>query len=241
MTDILQNFHGYLNGTSSPNFGAYYGYPDCFPAWDAEVVPDYEDLQTGQQFAANFNESVDDAWCRDNTVDPVLSFTAHMAPMDQEFNTGATVMYISFRGSWNRENPAGYKLAAIPFNPSTGMPTASSNSRDGYMEIMANEDESRCPDECFRPVGLEWSSGGEQLFMASDATGEIYVVYREDGSPVNDFTVAATETQNGDEDGSPTESGSASATPSDESSAVSFANGQWWLAAIVAVVVAFFS
>ncbi|CZT15713.1 related to L-sorbosone dehydrogenase [Ramularia collo-cygni] len=249
------NFHGYLNGTDSPNFGAYYGYPDCFSAWDAEAVPDYDDLQTGQQFAANFNESVDDAWCRENAVSPVLSFTAHMAPMDQEFNTAGTVMYISFRGSWNRENPAGYKLAAIPFNPATGMPTADPNSRDGYLEIMANEDESKCPDECFRPVGLEWSAGGEQLFMASDATGEIYIVYRDDGMPVDDFTVPGSETEDGNdeqiepasptpsetEEGDDEQSGPASPTPSDESSAVTFANGQWWVAAAAAVTIAFFS
>lgn len=128
------------------------------------------------------------------------------------------------------------------------MPVANSSSREGYVEIMKNEDESRCPDECFRPVGLEWSSGGEQMFMAADASGEIYVVYRSDGSSVNDFTVSATPTTNGtDGEGSdmPSQSGGASATPSGENAAGSLggslAGAQWWVGAAVAVVVAYFS
>ena len=150
--------------------------------------------------------------------------------MDMEFNSAADVLYITFRGSWNRENPAGYKLAAIPFNNETGLPTASPDSMDGYVEIMANEDESQCPDNCFRPVGLEWSEGGEQLFMAADASGEIYVVYREDGASVDAFRVEATQTSSNE---TSTNGGSASATPSGESGAQSLIGGQWWAAAIV--------
>lgn len=202
-------------------------------------MPNNDGLVTGEQFAANFNESINDEWCRENTVDPVLSFTAHMAPMDMEFNTAADVLYITFRGSWNRENPAGYKLAAIPFNNETGLPTASSDSRDGYVEIMSNEDESRCPDECFRPVGLEWSENRDQLFMAADASGEIYVVYREDGMSVNEVRVAATGT-NGTGGANETSEGGASPTASGESGAQSLGGAQWWAVAIVGLVGACF-
>ena len=174
------------------------------------VKPDVA-FRTGMQFAATSNETVDDAWCRDNTVDPRLSFTAHMAPMDMEFNSAATTLFITFRGSWNRESPAGYKLAAIAFDNSTGMPVQPADSMEPYMEIMSNEDESRCPDDCFRPVGLEWSAENNQLFMAADASGEIYVVYQTDGTSVDDFTVAATRTSGG---GSGSETGSGGSSES---------------------------
>jgi hypothetical protein len=40
---------------------------------------------------------------------------------------------------------------------------------------MANADNSKCPDQCFRPVGLALDSK-DRVFMSSDATGEIYVL-----------------------------------------------------------------
>jgi TrAA12-like len=40
---------------------------------------------------------------------------------------------------------------------------------------MANADDSKCPDQCFRPVGLALDSKG-RVFMSSDSTGEIYVL-----------------------------------------------------------------
>jgi hypothetical protein len=114
------------------------------------------------------------------------------------------------------------------------------------MEIMTNEDEGNCPDECFRPVGLEWSAGGEMLFMAADASGEVYVVYRGDGSPVNEFTVATRESGEAEQSADTTTEGGAqeSASPSagsggDQSGAPVLA-GQWWMLAGVAAVGAFF-
>lgn len=69
------------------------------------------------------------------------------------------------------------------------MPTAAANSTTAVIPIMRNQDNSRCPDDCFRPVGLAWDSTG-RLFMTSDSTGEIYVVTRSDGSSVNATTPA---------------------------------------------------
>jgi len=42
---------------------------------------------------------------------------------------------------------------------------------------MWNEDNSRCPDGCFRPVGLV-SDGKRRVWMSSDSTGEIWVLER---------------------------------------------------------------
>lgn len=160
--------------------------------------------------------------------------------MDLAFNTEASTAFITFRGSWNRENPAGYKLSVIPFNTQTGLPSAPPNSTEGYTDIMSNEDESGCPDDCFRPVGLEWNADGTQLFMTADASGEIYLVYREDGSPVNDFTVAATETGNGNgtsgSGGSGSGSGGSSSTPEAENAASNLVGSRLFAAAMVGLV-----
>ncbi len=47
---------------------------------------------------------------------------------------------------------------------------------------MTNPDMSKCPDKCFRPVGLAWDSAG-RLWMSSDTTGEIYVLQKSSGTP----------------------------------------------------------
>jgi hypothetical protein len=58
-------------------------------------------------------------------------------------------------------------------------------STTAAIDIVSNPDVTRCPDECFRPVGLAWDGKG-RLFMTSDSTGEIYVVVRADGGSTDD-------------------------------------------------------
>lgn len=82
----------------------------------------------------------------------------------------------------DRTDPAGYKLSTVEF--ANGAPVAPSTSNTSYTDILANEDNSKCPAACFRPVGLAWDSSGN-LFMSSDSTGEIYLIRRADGSPTN--------------------------------------------------------
>jgi hypothetical protein len=41
--------------------------------------------------------------------------------------------------------------------------------------------------KCFRPTGIAFDSKG-RLFMASDSTGEIYVITRTDGRSVDSLT-----------------------------------------------------
>lgn len=47
------------------------------------------------------------------------------------------------------------------------------------VDILANADNSVCPDHCFRPVGIAFDDQG-RLFVSSDASGEIYVVVRDE-------------------------------------------------------------
>ena len=55
------------------------------------------------------------------------------------------------------------------------MPTEPANSTKAANFIFGNMDNSQCPEGCFRPAGLAFDSKG-RLFVASDASGEIYVV-----------------------------------------------------------------
>lgn len=73
----------------------------------------------------------------------------------------------------DRTSPVGYKLSTIAF--AAGSPVAASDSVTAEVDIMTNPDNSKCPDQCFRPVGLALDSKG-RVFMSSDSTGEIYVL-----------------------------------------------------------------
>jgi glucose/arabinose dehydrogenase len=171
------NFLGYLNGTNSSNQGRNFGYPDCFAAWQADDIPDFDGV-AGVQFAPyTQNDTNNDRICGDR-IAPRLVFQAHMAPLDIKFDVNGTQAWISFHGSWNRDDPVGYKVSVVEF--ANGEPVDASDSMTAAADIVSNADNSACPDNCFRPVGLAWDGNG-WLFMSSDSTGEIYVITREEG------------------------------------------------------------
>lgn len=96
------NFLGYLNGTSSPNEGKNFGYPECFAAWNVSEIPDQTGagLQVGEQFAiGTLNATNNDTLCAER-VAPRLTFQAHMAPLDILFNNDGTAAWVTFHGSW---------------------------------------------------------------------------------------------------------------------------------------------
>ncbi|KAL8839484.1 MAG: hypothetical protein Q9170_001707 [Blastenia crenularia] len=193
------NFLGYLNGTKYEPQGSNYGYPHCFSAWVPEDLPLNEDIKVGTQFAmGNQNSTINDTFCA-NQIAPRLTFQAHMAPLDMKFNNSAAEAWVTFHGSWSevapptwkvqsvnkrrdRTNPVGYKLSVIPF--ANGEPVAAPDNKTAAVDILTNADNSKCPQGCFRPVGIAFDQQG-RLFMSSDATGEIYVVMRDQSSPGN--------------------------------------------------------
>ncbi|KAL9106372.1 MAG: hypothetical protein Q9227_008573 [Pyrenula ochraceoflavens] len=132
--------------------------------------------QTAQQ-GKNINggNGKNDSFCSEQ-VPPRLAFQAHMAPLDIKFNNSGSEAWVSFHGSWDRTNPVGYKVSMIQF--ANGEPVAAPTSNSAAMDVFANQDNSGCPDHCFRPVGMAFDKFG-RLFMASDATGEIYVIQRD--------------------------------------------------------------
>lgn len=56
-----------------------------------------------------------------------------------------------------------------------GEPVAPSTSNISITDIFTNADKPKCPDACFRPVGMTFDNQG-RLFVSSDASGEIYVL-----------------------------------------------------------------
>lgn len=58
------------------------------------------------------------------------------------------------------------------------------------IDIFANADNSKCPDGCFRPVGLALD-GKERLWMSSDSTGELYVLAKTSTSTATASTTSS--------------------------------------------------
>ncbi|ROV91060.1 hypothetical protein VMCG_09572 [Cytospora schulzeri] len=170
------NFLGYLNcsSTGGEGEGGNYGYPLCFALWKTDGFPGRGDMTVGSQFALKISDEFNDTTCAEDYIPPRLTFQAHTAPLDILFNADGSTAYVTFHGSWDRTNPAGYVLSSVEFDSSTGEPVAPPDStHPTAADVLSNADLSRCPDGCFRPVGLAWDGQG-RLFMSSDSTGEIY-------------------------------------------------------------------
>ncbi|KAK1775377.1 soluble quino protein glucose dehydrogenase [Copromyces sp. CBS 386.78] len=226
------NFLGYLNGTKTANQGRNYGYPKCFAVWDVSEIPENDNLKVGSQFAITEENAqtvsgnkLTDETCASDYVAPRLTFPAHYAPIDIKFAPKGDVAYVTFRGSFDKADPVGYRLSAISFDSSTGEPTVSAeNSRDALKDIITNQDNSVCPDKCFRPVGMAFDSE-ERLWMTSDSTGEIYVLLKKEDSPTSteDGTIV-TGTGSPESSASPTKAGG---NGDDDSAASSLLGGGW--------------
>lgn len=183
------NFHGYLNGTSYYAQGQNFGYPTCHSVWNLSEIPNNSNLTIGSPFSiGDQNATVNDTICDSTTIPARLTFQAHWAPLDIKFNNNGTAAWVTSHGSWDRQMPTGYLLFAVDFV--NGQPSEPANSTSAAIPILSNPNASDCPNNCFRPVGLAWDSKG-RLFMSSDATGEIYVITKTDGTPVYNSTATS--------------------------------------------------
>ncbi|KAK3401946.1 hypothetical protein B0T20DRAFT_346317 [Sordaria brevicollis] len=212
--------------------GGNHGYPYCLALWNSSTTPSFPslgELKVGSQFtydstpyslpylpspetspqAKPINITTSDTSCSDNFVPPRLTFPAHTAPLDIKFshstngNNNQTLAYITFHGSWDRSNPAGYKLSAVVFDSVKGEPVEASDSTNSLVDIMWNQDLSKCPGSCFRPVGLAVDdAGGEEkekrIWMMDDDKGDIWVL-RQVGD-VNSGSGSGENGANGDSD-----------------------------------------
>ncbi|RMZ78161.1 hypothetical protein DV738_g4072, partial [Chaetothyriales sp. CBS 135597] len=179
------NLLGFLADSSS--VGSNFGYPWCLSAWQVEDLPDNGNLLVGSQFAINPSEALDnenrtDAYCAEQTP-PRLVFQAHTAPLDIKFNNTGRQAWITFHGSWDRSEPVGYKLSVVNFDKK-GDPVEPVTSLTAANDILVNQDVSKCPAQCFRPVSLAIDRKG-RIFMSSDSSGEIYLISAQSGPDKN--------------------------------------------------------
>jgi glucose/arabinose dehydrogenase len=94
------NYHGVLNDTKSPQFGANYGYPLCIAARDPTILPANTEIQIGTQFVYGTVGGINtDDLCAPKQA-PRLTFPAHTAPIDLKFNANGSALYVTFHGSW---------------------------------------------------------------------------------------------------------------------------------------------
>ncbi|KAL2186367.1 soluble quino protein glucose dehydrogenase [Thermothelomyces heterothallicus CBS 203.75] len=167
------SYHGMLNDTENRYKGLNYGYPSCVPAWDPQNVG-IDGLLVGSLFKPDNVPNVDANECANNRMTGRLHFHAHTAPLDIKFNKNSTAAYIAFHGSWNRNPADGYRVTRVDF--ADGQPVHHVTSKTAQVPVMENSNIGACPMNCFRPVGLAFDEKG-RLFVSSDSSGEIYVIY----------------------------------------------------------------
>ncbi|KAK3341988.1 soluble quino protein glucose/sorbosone dehydrogenase [Lasiosphaeria hispida] len=165
------NYHGRLNDTDNKLKGANYGYPSCVPAWDTGLLG-VSTLSVGSLFAPDGVPKATDCASRQPGR---IHFPSHTAPLDIKWTPDGLTAYVSFHGSWDRRPPDGYRVMKVAFGPD-GQPVAPLTSKTAAVTIMENPNTGSCPSGCFRPVGLAFDSK-KRLFVSSDSTGEIYVIY----------------------------------------------------------------
>jgi glucose/arabinose dehydrogenase len=158
--------------------GRFYGYPYC---WSEFSLPTGQGMGPGTQWTDPMfiDDGIHtDAWCRDldNVVPPVLAMQAHSAPLDLLFYPGGSFpevytgdVIVTFHGSWNRDEPTGYKVMRIPFG-SDGMPDGDPQP---LLEYAGDGDVSL--EWPHRPVGLATTQSG-RLLVTSDSSGSVLAI-----------------------------------------------------------------
>lgn len=164
-----------LNLFSEP--GLFYGYPYC---WSEYLLPGDEGMGPGTQWADPFfvdDGTHDDAWCQnpDNVVPPALAMQGHSAPLGLLFYPGGSFpaeytddVIITFHGSWNRDEPTGYKVMRVRM--SDGMP---SSDPEPLLEFDGDGDIG--DGWPHRPVGLATLPGG-LLLVTSDNSDRVIAI-----------------------------------------------------------------
>ena len=125
-------------------------------------------------------------WAK-QSVNPVLLYTPHAAPMQMAFYTGAMFpseykndAFIAMRGSWNRVPPSGYEVVRIRFDKS-GNPTSMEPFLTGFL-VKGGAPDGK--DAHFaRPVGLAMMNDGSML-VTDDTNNIIYrITYNQKTMP----------------------------------------------------------
>lgn len=108
------------------NMGGFYGYPWCFSHFNGTEAPLTIPAVQYAWPIANDKEH-DDAWCQNpkNNIPATLGLQPHGASLGMAFSAGkmfdASSAFVALHGSWNKDEPDGYKVIQIPIKD--GMPT----------------------------------------------------------------------------------------------------------------------
>jgi glucose/arabinose dehydrogenase len=102
----------------------------------------------------------------------VLTTQAHSAPMAMRFYVGQRFpqhfrndAFVAMRGSWNRDDPAGYKIGRVQFDRN-GEPR-------GFDDFVTGFIDERDAVAYARPVGIAYTPDGAML-VTDDWNGAIY-------------------------------------------------------------------
>ncbi len=136
--------------------GADYGWPDCI----------------GQRRTVNWGAGARPSRCPES-AGPELEMQAHSAPLGIAFYTGnqfpASYLndaLVAFHGSWNRNDPTGYKVVRV--RASSGRAAGIENFLWGFFDPAARTTSGRPVDAIIGPDGA--------VYVSDDATGNIYRV-----------------------------------------------------------------
>lgn len=238
------NYHGSLSDPSGNELlGKNYGYPHCFPLANTTDFPEQGSLIVGNQFALENEADLNDEVCAREYIPPRLTFTAHMAPLDIKFSAGGEQAFVSFHGSWNRDQPAGYKVSLVRFDKEKGEPEEPRNSTSAVIDIFANANNSpgNCRiNTCLRPAGLAVDTKG-RVWVSSDYSGEVWVL--EQTGPMGTGTTG----DNNSNSGTGTDSGGAAESTTSGSAAMGHrvrmpGGGEGWMVVgLTTALVAFLS
>jgi glucose/arabinose dehydrogenase len=141
--------------------GQHYGWPFC-----------WGDRQPDVYLSADPEGTTKKEFCA-KTEPPVLTYTAHSAPLAMVFYTASQFpaeyrndAFVTMRGSWNRNPPVGYKVVRLRYE--NGKPVAFEDFITGFLD-------DKKLTQFGRPVGIATAPDGSLLFT-DDTNGVIYRV-----------------------------------------------------------------
>ncbi len=155
---------------------------------DEEQLEEFNHIEQGKQFGwpyiydfSKFNPQDNppegmtlEQWA-ELSEEPVLGYTAHAAPMQMVFHSGAAMpaayagdAFIAMRGSWNRRPPSGYEVTRVDFDES-----GTAVSWEHFAEGFLIENEESGYGFLARLAGLTEDRDGS-LLLADDFNGIVY-------------------------------------------------------------------
>ncbi len=142
--------------------GLNYGWPYCYGFLEADGL-----------FSQEPPGMTKEQYCTELTTGPVLTYTAHSAPIGMVFYGGAQFptnyqggAFVAMRGSWNRQPPTGYKVVFLRF--ADGEPVGFADFLSGFLL-------PDVPAHFGRLAGLLVAQDGS-LLVGDDTNGVLYRV-----------------------------------------------------------------